>query len=346
MAKYIDIAGRKVGLDYAPLVIAEIGINHGGDLSVAKEMVDSAKRAGIEIVKHQTHIVECEMSDVAKSVIPGNSTFSIYDIMARCALSEAEEKELKEYVESKGLIFMSTPFSFDAVDRLEKFGVPAYKIGSGEMNNYKLVEYIASKMKPIILSTGMNGIDSVKKAVESIRKYHNNYAILHTTNLYPTPPNLVRLNALRELQEVFPDDIIGLSDHTVTNTACIGAMAMGASIVERHFTDTMDRVGEDIVCSMDEARASELVQASKDIFAMRGGHKDIIPEEQVTRDFAFNTIVLARDVVAGTKLTAEDLTTKRPGNVGILAGEYDNIVGKIVNKDLRANTHIQYEDLE
>ena len=346
MAKYIEIAGRRVGLDYAPLVIAEIGINHGGSLQVAKEMVDAASRAGIEIVKHQTHIVECEMSDEAKKVIPGNSDQSIYHIMERCSLSEADEIALQKYVESKGMIFISTPFSFAAVDRLEKMGVPAFKIGSGEMNNYKLVEYIASKKKPIILSTGMNDISSVKKAVAAIRKHHDMYAILHTTNLYPTPPHLVRLNALEDIKKEFPGDIIGLSDHTITNSACIAAMAMGASILERHFTDTMDRVGEDIVCSMDETRARELVQASKDVFAMRGGHKNEIPEEQVTRDFAYNTIVLAKDVKAGDRLTADMLTTKRPGNIGIRAEEFDNIVGRTVNKDLKNNTHITYEDLK
>ena len=116
MAKYIDIAGRRVGLDYEPLVIAEVGINHGGSLQVAKEMVDAAARAGIEIVKHQTHIVECEMSDEAKKVIPGNSDQSIYHIMERCSLNEAEEMELQKYVQSKGMIFISTPFSFAAVD--------------------------------------------------------------------------------------------------------------------------------------------------------------------------------------------------------------------------------------
>ncbi|MBE5738132.1 MAG: polyhydroxyalkanoate biosynthesis repressor PhaR [Clostridiales bacterium] len=345
MAKSIDIAGRKVGLDYAPLVIAEIGINHGGSLQVAKEMVDAASRAGIEIVKHQTHIVDCEMSDEAKKVIPGNSDQSIYHIMERCSLNEADEIALQKYVESKGMIFISTPFSFAAVDRLEKMGVPAYKIGSGEMNNYKLVEYIASKGKPVILSTGMNDLASVKKAVEAIRKHHDNYAILHTTNLYPTPPHLVRLNALEDIKKEFEGDIIGLSDHTLTNSACICAMAMGASIVERHFTDRMDRVGEDIVCSMDEIRAGELVQASKDVFQMRGGHKDIIPEEQVTRDFAYNTIVLAVDVKAGETLTADKLTTKRPGNIGIHAEQFDSIVGRVVNKDIQKNKHLTYEDL-
>ena len=346
MSKFIEVASRRVGLDYVPLVIAEIGINHGGSLQVAKEMVDAAKRAGIEVVKHQTHIVDCEMSDQAKSVIPGNSDCSIYHIMERCSLSEEEEIELQKYTEEQGLIFLSTPFSFAAVDRLERMNVPAYKIGSGEMNNYKLVEYIASKNKPIIISTGMNGIESVKKAIKAIRKYHDNYAILHTTNLYPTPPHLVRLNALEEISNEFPNDIIGLSDHTLTNTACICAMAMGASIIERHFTDRMDRVGEDIICSMDEQRARELVQAAKDVFAMRGGHKDEIPEEQVTRDFAYNTIVLSKDVKAGDVLSAKHLTTKRPGNIGIPAEQFDSMIGRVVNKDLPKNTHLTYEDLE
>ena len=158
MNPYITISGRRIGIDYPPLVIAEIGINHEGSLTVAKKMVDAAHRAGVEVVKHQTHIVEDEMSGAAKKLIPGNATVSIYEIMARCALDETEELELKKYVESKGLIFISTPFSRAAAERLKKFDIPAYKIGSGECNNYPLIEHIASFGKPVILSTGMNTI--------------------------------------------------------------------------------------------------------------------------------------------------------------------------------------------
>ena len=161
----IKIAGRKVGLDYPPLVIAEIGINHEGSLKVAKEMVDAAKRAGVEVIKHQTHIVEDEMSGAAKKVIPGNANVSIYDIMERCSLNEEDEAELKNYVESQGMIFISTPFSRAASERLERMSVSAYKIGSGECNNYPLLEHIAQFGKPVILSTGMNTIESVSKAV-------------------------------------------------------------------------------------------------------------------------------------------------------------------------------------
>jgi N-acetylneuraminate synthase len=249
---YIEIAGRKIGIDFPPLVIAEIGINHEGSLTVAKIMVDAAKRAGVEMVKHQTHIVADEMSAAAKKVIPENSDVSIYEIMERCALNEADELELKNYVESNGMIFISTPFSRAAANRLQKFDIPTYKIGSGESNNYPLLEHICSFGKPVILSTGMNTIESVQKAVAIFDKHKIPVALLHTTNLYPTPIHLVRFGAMTQLHEAFPDKVFGLSDHTLNNNACLGAVALGASILERHFTDTMQRNGPDIICSMDE----------------------------------------------------------------------------------------------
>ena len=150
-------------------------------------------------------------------------------------LDEADELALKEYVESKGAIFISTPFSRAAADRLQKFDVPAYKIGSGECNNYPLIEHVASFGKPIILSTGMNGIESISIAVDIFRRNKIPYALLHCTNVYPTPPELVRLGAIIELQNAFPDAVVGLSDHTLSNYACLGAVATGASILERHF---------------------------------------------------------------------------------------------------------------
>jgi N-acetylneuraminate synthase len=195
---FITIADRSIGWDYPPLVIAEIGINHEGSLDVAKQMVDAAYRAGVEVVKHQTHIVDDEMSGAARKVIPGNADVSIYKIMERCALNEADEMALKAYVESKGMIFISTPFSRAAANRLERMDVKAYKIGSGECNNYPLLEHIAQFGKPVILSTGMNTISSVKKAVAIFDQYEVPIALLHTTNLYPTPAHLVRFGAALE----------------------------------------------------------------------------------------------------------------------------------------------------
>lgn len=317
-----------IGDGYAPLVIPEIGINHEGCLDTAKQMVFSAYRAGARLIKHQTHIVEDEMSQCAREVIPGNSTDSIYDIMARCALSEEEEIELKKYTESLGMVFLSTPFSRAAANRLEKMGVRAYKIGSGEMNNYPLIEHIAEFGKPMIVSTGMNNISSIAKTVNIMEKYDVPYALLHTTNLYPTKPEWVRLGAMQEIMREFPGVPVGLSDHTLTNTACICAIALGAQIVERHYTDVMERTGPDIVCSMDEKRLSELLQAASEIPLMLGGKKEAIKEEQVTIDFAFATVVTIQPVKKGEVFTRQNLWVKRPGTGEILAEEYSNILGK------------------
>ena len=344
MTPELNIAGRLVGPAHVPLVVAEIGINHEGSLAVAREMVDAAKRAGVEIVKHQTHVVEDEMSGAAKRVVPGNADVSIYQIMERCALSEADERKLKDHVESQGMIFMSTPFSRAAADRLERMNVPAYKIGSGECNNYPLLKHIASFGKPIILSTGMNTIDSVAKAAAIFEERGVPYALLHTTNLYPTPPHLVRLGAMVELAKAFPNAVIGLSDHTTDNIACIGAMALGASIVERHFTDHMHRVGPDIVCSMDEMRCRELIEAAHTLHAELGGTKGPVKEEQVTMDFAFATVVTIAAIKAGEAFTAKNLWVKRPGTGAIPAERYEELLGKTARRDLPTNTHLAAGD--
>ena len=346
MNPFIEIAGRKIGPDFPPLVIAEIGINHEGSLAIAKEMVDAAHLAGVEVVKHQTHIVEDEMSGAAKNVIPGNANVSIYEIMERCSLNEADELELKIYVESKGMIFISTPFSRAAAERLKKFDIPAYKIGSGECNNYPLLEHICTFGKPVILSTGMNTIESVQKAVAIFDRHKIPLALLHTTNLYPTPIHLVRFGAMMQMHEAFSDKVFGLSDHTLNNNACLGAVALGASILERHFTDHMQRTGPDIVCSMDEKACAELIVSSKEIWQMRGGQKVPAKEEQVTIDFAFATVCSIASIKKGEKLSKENIWVKRPGTGKILAEHFNGILGKIAIRDIENDQQLDFKDFE
>jgi len=347
MKPYLKIGNRLIGYEYDPVVIAEIGINHEGSLVIAKQMVDAAISAGAEIVKHQTHIVADEMSKLAKNTIPGNSDVSIFEIMKNCALNEEDEFELMRYTQEKGAIFISTPFSRAAVDRLVKFDIPAFKVGSGECNNYPLLQYIASFGKPVILSTGMNDLSSVTKAVDIFRRNKVPFALLHTTNLYPTPPALVRLGAMTDLAHTFPDAVVGLSDHTTNNLACFGAVALGASILERHFTDSMDRSGPDIVCSMDPVSMAELIEGSKVIKLERGGTKEtLIDEEQVTRDFAFSTLVTIKAVKLGEKFSMDNLWAKRPG-VGTLKAEYLNdVIGKRATRDIAEDEHIDFGDFE
>ncbi len=339
------IAGRRVGEGFSPLIIVEIGINHEGSLSTAFEMVDAAKKAGAEVIKHQTHIVEDEMSREARKVIPGNTDVSIYDVMERCALNEEDEIKLQKYVESNGMIFMSTPFSRAAADRLNRMNVAAFKIGSGECNNYPLIEHIASFGIPMIVSTGMNDIQSIKKTVTILDEYEVPYALLHTTNLYPTPSHLVRLGAMVELQKEFPGINIGLSDHTISNLACFGAVALGATILERHFTDRMDRPGPDIVNSMDPLALKELIVGAEELAKMRGGKKEAAKEEQVTIDFAFSTVVSIKPIKKGEKFSKENIWVKRPGTGGISAEEYKSLIGKVALSDLENDCHLAWSDV-
>ena len=342
----MEIAGRKIGLKYNPLIIAEIGINHCGDINIAKEMVDSAKRAGVEVVKHQTHIVEDEMSPAAKNVKPGNSDLSIYEIMDSCSLNKEEEYELKNYIEKKGMIFISTPFLRAAVESLVEFEVPAFKIVSGECNNYPLIEHMCKYKKPIILSTGMNNLKSISKAVEIIKKNKIDYALLHTTNLYPTPEHLVRLGGMLELIKKFPNIPIGLSDHTTSNLSSYAAISLGASIIERHFTDKMSRKGPDIICSMDEKNCSELIKNSKRIKIMLGGKKEAAKEEKITSDFAFATVVAIKEISKGDKLTIENIWVKRPGIGEILAEDFNDILGKFSKIKIRKGEHLKFDDFD
>ena len=340
------LGNRMVGSQYPPLVIAEIGINHNGSLASAISLADDAIDAGIEVIKHQTHVVEDEMTSEAKSVIPGNSDKSIYQIMEECALSEEDEISLKEHVESRGKIFISTPFSRAAADRLEAMGVCGYKIGSGECNNYPLIEHIAAFKKPIILSTGMNDLNSIYPAVEIFRKHKIPYALLHTTNIYPTPNHLVRLGAMTELQENFDDAVVGLSDHTITNHACFGAVALGASILERHFTDSMTREGPDIVNSMDPSAAQDLIMGANIIFQERGGSKGPVDEELPTIKFAFASVVSIDNIKQGEIFSKDNLWVKRPGTGEMLAEEYESILGKRAMNAIPSGQQLKRKDIE
>lgn len=343
MKKIIKIENRFIGSGQLPFVIAEIGINHNGDINKAFKMVDDAAKVGCECVKSQCHIVEDEM--IPNNVIPGNADESIWDIMNRCKLSDKEELMLKEYVESKGMIFLSTPFSRAAADRLEKIGVQAYKIGSGECNNYPLIEYIAGFGKPIILSTGMNNIDSVRLAVNIIERHRLPYALLHCTSIYPTPYNLVRLGAMEELRKAFPNAVIGLSDHSLRNYTCYAAVALGASILEKHFTSDKAWPGPDISISMDPNELGQLVEGSRAIFNALKGGKEILPEEKDTIDFAYACIVSIKDIRKGEKFSKENIWVKRPGTGELKAACFNDVIGKKARYAIRCNQQIKKKDI-
>ena len=341
----MKIKDRLVGPDYPPLIIAEIGINHGGSLAVAKQMVLAAANAGAECVKHQTHFVEDEMTDEAKFIFPPNAKVSIWEVMESCALSANDEKELKIYAENLGLIYISTPFSRKAADFLAEIDVPAFKIGSGECDNLPLIRHIAQFGKPVIMSTGMQTIQSIEQSVQVLRDYAVPFALLECTNLYPSPPEIVSLAGVTELKKAFPDAIVGFSDHSIGPEMALASVALGACILERHFTDSRYRNGPDISCSMDPVELKMLVDRSREIqIAARNPKKRSDQEEGVYR-FARSSIVADRDLKAGELIDEGAIWARRPGNGEIAADKFDKLIGRQLKRDLKRNTQLRWSDL-
>lgn len=331
------------GKSLAPVVITEIGINHGGSLDVAKQLAAASVSVGGKLIKHQTHIPDAEMSIEAEQVKPGNSDSSIYEVISSNSLSLEEERKFREYVMQIGATYFSTPFSFQAVDFLSQLGVELFKIGSGECNNFPLVEYVASQGRPVILSTGMNDIPAIRKSVEIIRKYHVPFVLMHTTNLYPTPHQLLRLGGIQELEDEFPDAIIGLSDHSTSNASSIAAVALGARVIERHFTDSKSRIGPDIICSMDPKDLSELLVSVQEVFKASGGTKRDIDEENVTRRFAFASVVASEDIEPGEELGPQNITLMRPSGGDFGPEDYYSLFGTVARQRIPKRTQIAAE---
>jgi sialic acid synthase SpsE len=338
----IKIGKRLIGENHSPFVIAEIGINHEGSFEKAKKMVRDAHKSGAECVKFQCHVIEDEM--IRNDVIPANAKESIWNIMKRCALSESEDIKLKNYVEKLGMIYLSTPFSRAAADRLEKMGVKAYKIGSGECNNYPLVERIASFGKPIILSTGMNDIKSISRSVGILEQAGVNYALLHCTSMYPTPYEKVRLGGLSDLKKAFPNAVLGLSDHSIGNYTCFAAIPLGASILEKHFTSNKKWPGPDVPISIDPIELADLIRGSKAIYDALGGEKSILKEEEPTINFAYACVVAIKDIKKGENFTRDNIWVKRPGTGQIKAKDYNKILRKKAVKDIKNNTQLKWLD--
>jgi N-acetylneuraminate synthase len=225
-------------------------------------------------------------------------------------------------------------------------GVNSYKIGSGECNNYPLIKHIAAYGKPVILSTGMNDLKSITPAVEILRAAKVEFALLHCTSMYPTPYDRVRLGGMVEMAEYFPDAVVGLSDHSMGPWTCFGAVALGASILEKHFTSDKSWPGPDVPISLDPAELRDLVLGSKAIHSALGGHKEILKEEQPTIDFAYACVVSVRDIPAGAVLGKDDVWVKRPGTGEIKAVDFDRVLGKTTVRAIPCNAQLRWADLK
>ncbi|MBE0412927.1 N-acetylneuraminate synthase family protein [Yoonia sp.] len=342
----MDIAGRKIGPQHPPLVIAEIGINHGGDLAVAKEMVRLAAGSGCEMIKHQTHIIEDEMTEEAKQIFPPNADVSIWDVMAACALSPEAEAELKRYTESLGMIWISTPFSRAAADFLHELDVPAFKIGSGEADNLPLIRHIARMGKPVIMSTGMQTIDTIRASVQILDDAGVDYALLECTNLYPSPPEIVSLQGVTDLKNAFPNAVVGFSDHSIGPEMALASVALGACILERHYTDTRYRRGPDIINSMDPSELRHIIDRSREIHTALHNPKQRTSAEEDVYRFARASVVADRDLAKGHVITESDIWARRPGSGEIAGYDFDKVLGKTLNRAVTRNTQLKWGDLD
>ena len=344
MEPEISIDDRKIGKNYQPMVIAEIGINHDGDFEKAKKMVFDANQQGAECVKFQCHIIEDEM--IENDVIPSNASESIWNIMKRCALTLEQDIELKKITEELGMIYLNTPFSRSAARRLKSMNISAYKIGSGECNNAPLIEEIASYGKPVILSTGMNTLEDIEQSVSILENAEITYALLHVTSMYPTPYNNVRLGCLQQIKEKFPNAVIGLSDHSIGNYTCFAAVPLGASILEKHFTSDKKWPGPDIALSIDPKELGDLISGSKAIFQAMGGTKTILKEENETAKFAYASVVSIKNIEKGEDLTLENIWVKRPGTGEILAPNFNKVINKKSTQMIPKNTQLEWNMIE
>ena len=341
MTKKFKIKNIDIGYNIPARVICEIGINHNGNLDKAIDLADKAIKAGAQIIKHQTHIAEEEMSDEAKKIIPANANEPIFSLIKKCSLNEIQEIKLKNYIEQKKRVFISTPFSFAAADRLNNMGVPAFKIGSGECNNYPLLKYVCRFKKPIIMSTGMNLLKDIEVSINILKKARIPFVVLHCTNIYPTPSKLIKIDTIPMLIKKFPNTLIGYSDHHSSIDACIAAISLGACLIEKHFVSSKNDKGPDVSASMNPQELNNLIKISNKIHLFRGIKKEISLKEKSTANFAFSSIVSKTDIKKNEYFSKKNLTLKRPGGGDFGPKDYEKLLGKKTNRSIKANKRIK-----
>ncbi len=324
-------------------LIAEIGSVHDGSFGNAGKLIEAAADCGATAVKFQTHIAEAETLPNAPmpAYFKGEPRMEYF---RRTAFSEAQYRELARVAAGAGVRFLSSPFSLEAVDLLERIGMPIYKIPSGEVSNLPLLEHIAATGKPVLLSSGMSDWRELDAAVATLRR-GGPLTVMQCSSLYPCPPEKVGLNVMRAMGDRYGLPV-GLSDHTLGPAAALAAAALGAVVIEKHFTFSRLMYGSDARHSMEPREFRELAQALREVSAMLGGEvdkADASPYREMKVIFE-KSIVLARALPAGTALRREDLAFKKPGD-GIPAAYYQRVLGSVLHSPLPQDHQLAWTDL-
>jgi N,N'-diacetyllegionaminate synthase len=325
------------------MIIAEAGVNHNGDLKIAKELIDAACNAGADAIKFQTYKTEALAAHDAKKAKyqeqHTSHTKSQYEMLRELELTEGDFEELFDYCNRKKIKFLSSPFDEESIDFLDKLGLDTIKIPSGEITNYSYLEKITSLRKEIILSTGMATLEEIAEALDLLTLHSQNVILLHCTSAYPTPMKEVNLNAMCTLKRVFQRPV-GYSDHTLGIEASIGATALGACVIEKHFTLNKTMPGPDHTMSLEPGEFKSLANAIRNMEqALGDGVKKPTQTEMQNMEFVRKSLVAAKDIKKGEAFTKENLRAKRPGN-GISPMRLNSLLGKAATRNYEKDERI------
>ncbi len=349
----IDLTKLKKVFNYCePYIIAEIGANHNGDMDLAKKMINSAIECGCDAVKFQSWNNE---SLISKTGYKQNTVYtdskkkhfgSLEEMVEKYYLRKEQHFELKKYCLSKGIDFCSTPFSIGEVDLLNELDVQFYKVASMDINNYPLLKYIAQFNKPILISTGMANLGEIEKAVLTVEKEGNyKIIILHCVSTYPTENNDLNLKNIAMLQNTFGYPV-GFSDHSLGTLAPLASIALGACIIEKHFTTNKDLPGWDHKISANPDEMKTIVDGSKAIYKSLGKYKRVVSKAEEEKKKVFRrSIVLNKNLKCGDIIKEEDISFKRPGT-GIKINEANSVLGRRLKNDIFKDELINIQDLE
>ena len=344
MKQQIKIKNKIISDNHYPFFIAEAGINYDGNFKKCFELIDSAKESGADAIKFQTHIANEEMIDT-KIMLAHSKKETVYDLMKKCELDIEKHLELKKYCDKKKILFLSTPFSYAAAKLLKLINLNFFKIGSGECNNLPLIEKVAKFKKPMIISTGMNDFKSVSETYKFAKKLNKEIILMHCVSIYPTPAKKTMLDTIAFYKDKFGCPV-GFSDHSSDISLAIGSVALGANVIEKHFTVSDKWPGPDIPISLTPKKFKLMVESCKEVFDAKGIRKNVLKEEIPVTKFAFASVVTIKDISIGEKFTEKNLWVKRPGTGKIPAKEIFKIFGKRSTKNLKKDKFLGYLDFK
>ncbi len=343
----IQIGNRKVGGEHRPLIIAEVAQAHDGSLGTAHAFIDAIADAGADAVKFQTHIAAAESTiNEPWRVKFSKQDATRYDYWRRMEFTAEQWAGLKTHADERGLIFLSSPFSREAFELLQRIGVPAWKVASGEVTNLPLLQLMLATKLPVLLSSGMSTIEDLDKAVEACRAAQAPLGVFQCTTLYPCPPEKVGLNLLATFRERY-GCTVGLSDHSGKIYSCLAAAALGASLLELHVTFSRQMFGPDVPASVTFPELKQLTEGVADIHRMRMADvkKDAVAAEMsVMKGIFQKTVVAGRDLKSGTILSESDLALKKAGG-GIPPEKIASVLGRKLARDVRADAALSEADL-